>query len=228
MESGIMDISAMKAADVCRPPCNSGHPHIQSGHYLISQIGEGGRHVAGPDQCSVLLRACPGTADQIDGILHARFFHAVVKGLRVTHRILVGTFQGGSVIITVQIKIRRGVLRLRLVQPEQGDAFVKIIFLHRIPDEFLRFRIGGIHEFFHAVTFHGNWNTPVCPDQKIPLLHFLIVHRFAINGGPDGYHQANSHILQFPDHSFRVREIFLIKGPVSLMGPVEEIQHDHA
>ena len=228
MECGIVDISAVEAADVSRPPGNSGHPHVQSGHNLISQIGEGGRHVAGPDQRAVLLRSGPGTADQVDWIFHTRLFHAIVKGLRVTHRILVGAFQSGTVIVAVQVKIRRGVLRLRLVQPEQSNAFVKIIFLHRIPDKFPGFRIGGVHEFFHAEAFHGDGNAAVCPDQQVPLLHFLIVHGFAVNGGPDGYHQADSHLTKLPDHPFRVRKIFLIKGPVSLMGPVEEIQHDHA
>ena len=128
--------------------------------------------------------------------------------------------------VTVVFKIHRRVLRLRLIQPEEGNAFVEIIFLAGVKNEFLRFRIGRVKETFRAEAVHGKVDAVVNTHQQVMLLHVFVVLALFIDRRPDRGHQVHAHGIQLFDHSFRVRPELLVEFPVALMRPVEEVHND--
>ena len=63
-------------------------------------------------------------------------------------------------------------------------------------------------------------------DQKSFLHHRTEVLAPTVNGRPDGDDHLDSHGMQFVHHRFRIRPVGAVELPVSLVRPVEEIDHD--
>ena len=83
----VMDVAAVKAADVGSPPGNAGKTHIQTDAQLIPHGAEAGLNVSGPHQRAVFLTSGPGAAQQIDHLFLTGFCHAVKESLGMHHGI---------------------------------------------------------------------------------------------------------------------------------------------
>ncbi len=129
--------------------------------------------------------------------------------------------------ITVICKIIGGKLRLRLIQPEGADAQICIILPAFLPHVLPCARVGGIHEHIVAVEDHLHVHAGIAFYQKSLLLHLLVILTAPVHLRPDGYHHPDTHILYLPDHRRRIREIFLVKTPVTAPGPMVVIDHQH-
>ena len=146
MEFRIMDISAVEASDVRSPPGDPGDSHIQSCRQLISQGTEGRINIPGPHQCSVPLAAGPGTAEKVQDILLSFFLHSLVSHPGVLSWIDISHFHICSPEIPVMGELIAGELRFRLVQPENMDTFLIIIFLDLAPYIFSSIRICHVND----------------------------------------------------------------------------------
>ena len=115
--------------------------------------------------------------------------------------------------------------RLRLIQPEDFDALFIVILLHLLPDIFSAVRMGHIDK-----TCFSQLSDPfpiLRTGQITKLPHLLIILALRIHGRPDGNHQLNAHLFQFPNHRRRIRPVIFIKFPITLVRPVEIIGNDH-
>ena len=118
-----------------------------------------------------------------------------------------------------------GQFRFRLIQPENAYAVLIIILPDLIPDKGSRIRICGVNKSRLAQLVHPL--AEVVPGKIPQFFHLFIILALLIHGGPDGYHQFDSHPLQFLHHGFQIRPVILIEFPVALMRPMEIVRHDH-
>ena len=227
MELLIVNIGAKETADVSGPPGNPGDAHIQAGRKLILQAVERRVDITRPDKRTVFLAAGPCTPQKIYDVFLALCPHPLEKGLRIHHRVHIADLHIRPQMITVILKIIHTVFRLRLIQPEDFHALVIIVLLRLAPDILSGLRIGRIilngiphidivdpHTLFH-------------PGEQALRLHLLEILTLIIHHRPDGNHQLDAHLLQLCDHGIRIRPVGLVKTPVTLLRPVEEIHHDH-
>ena len=142
----IVDVAALKTADVGRPPRNTRQPHVQASSNLIAQRVEGRVDVAGPRQHAVTLAARPGAAHQIDDLVFAFLLQSVVKTLGEFLRIDIPHFQHRAEVIAIVIKIIRTVFRFGFIQPESADAQIEIVLFHFVPDKLTCAGMRGIKE----------------------------------------------------------------------------------
>ena len=223
----IINIRSEESADIRCPPRNSRNSHIQSCRKLILETLKCGMNVSGPYECAILLAAGPCAAQKVHDILLTLFLHAVEKRLRVHHRIYISDLYIRSQVIAIVFKIINRVLRLRLIQPENLNTLVVVIFLDLLPYVLTCLRIGRIeldrvahigvvdpHTLFHA-------------GQQSLCLHLVKVLALVVYHRPYRYHQLNAHLLELCNHCIRIRPVGRIKSPVALLRPVEEIDHDH-
>ena len=117
-------------------------------------------------------------------------------------------------------------LRLRLVQPESPDPMAVIILPYLIPHKPSGLRVHGIDKSLLPVKIKGAELSVLRAHQHISLVHLTVVLAGGIDGGPDGYHRMNAHLLQFPAHGLRVRPVPGIKLPLPLLGPVKIVNDD--
>ena len=216
----------MESSYIRRPPRYAGQSHIQACCQLISHTVKAGGNVSGPYKSSVFLTSGPCTTKQVDNIFLSLLLHSVIKGSGIFQRIDVSDFQIGSHVITIIIKIVSAVFRLRHVQPEYTNAFVIIVFLNLIPKVFSCFRIRHITGNRRALEIQTYTSASFRTDQISLFEHFIIIFTFRIHGWPDGNHQFHTHFLQLLNHCIRIRPVYRIKFPVSLLFPVEVINHN--
>ena len=226
VEGGVVDIAAVEAADVRRPPGDARHRHMEPRVVLIAERLEGGGHVSAPHERAVLRASCPGAADEIDDVFFALRFHALVEGAGVLHGVLVGALERGTVEVAVELPVGDGVFGLRFVQPKEGDAVLSVIFLAAVPHECARLGVGGVEELFKAPAVHRDGKPPVDADEEIALLHLAVVDGISVDGRPDGDHQLHAHLVKLLRHCLRVGPIALVELPVALLRPVEEVDDD--
>ena len=146
MEFGIVDISAVEASDICGPPGDPGDSHVQSCCQLISQRAEGRINIPGPYQSSIPLAAGPGTAKKVQDILLSFFFHSLISHPGILSWIDISHFHICPPEIAVVRELIAGELRFCLVQPENMDAFLIIIFPDLAPYIFSSIRICHIND----------------------------------------------------------------------------------
>ena len=129
--------------------------------------------------------------------------------------------------VAIQVEVIPAVLGFGFVQPKERHALVEVVLLGLFPDEVAGLLLGGVEVHGVAHEVHGNADAPVHADQQALLQHLRIVFAVLIHGGPDGNHQLDAHGFQLPHHALRVRPIVGIELPIALVGPMEEVHHDH-
>ena len=146
MEGRVVDIASMKAPDIRRPPWNPGESHIQSGTQLISERAEGGINVSGPHQRAVFLRSRPGAAKQIHDIGLPLLRHSLIGHAGIFPRIDIPDLQICTLEIPIMLILVSCEFRLRLIQPENPDSLLIIVFFDFLPHIVPRVRTGDIDQ----------------------------------------------------------------------------------
>ncbi len=131
-----LGIPAVEPADVGRPPRDTRQAHIQARRQLVPQGIKAGMDVAAPDERAVLLRACPGAAQQVENILLPRRLLAFIKGLGVAHGIYVSDLHVRPKIIPVVVEIIVACIPAPLRPARRFVPLVEIILLRLFPQIF--------------------------------------------------------------------------------------------
>ena len=220
------NIAGMESADVAVPPGNTAHCHRKSRFHTHAKRLKFRRYIAVPHQRAELLNARICRSRQQNDFFFALFFQAVVKKfviiIRIQHRRL-------RAVSRIQFQI--GILlrmhfRLRLIQPEICKSHIVIILFDFIPYKRPGFRMRYVDKGLLTIEVKRSVLTVFRPNQQIPLVHLFPVLAFGIDSRPDRHYRLDSHLFQFPAHSFRVRPVFRVKFPFSLLRPMEKVYHN--
>ena len=224
VEGRIANVAAVEAADIRRPPRNSGNAHVQARRKLAAQRTEAGVNVAAPHERAVALAAHPGAANQAENFRLSLGLQTLVGHAGILARIQVSDLQIRAAVVAVLAVLVPGVLRLRLVKPEHADAAAVIVVAQLVPDVAARFRICHVGKARAAQMIHAV--SVLAARQQAKLAHLAVVDALLLHRRPYGNHQLDAHFLQLPHHGGGIRPVFRIKAPVALMRPVEIIDHD--
>ena len=224
-EIRIIHVVGHEAADVGRPPRNAGKAHVQAALQLVGKRLERRGHVARPHDIAVLLATRPGAAQKVDRRL-AALAHLVPEDAAVHLRVHVAARERRARAVTVILKIIHAVVWLGVVEPERVDSQVGVILLADLPDVLARRRVERIDLHTVALIVVRLLRAALGADQKPQLRHRVEVLALAVHGRPHGHHHLDAHLMQLVDHRLHIRPVRLVKLPVALQRPVEEINHD--
>ena len=227
-EGGVGGVAAVEAADVGRPPRDARDAHVEARAHLTAQRCKVGMDVARPDQRAVAGGACPRAAQQVDHLVLTLALLAVVEGAGVALGVDIARLGDGAGIVAVVVKVVGAVLGLGLVQPEDLDAAVVVVFLDLAPQVLAGVGVGGVKE--HGVLIdeaHLAVHALVAAGDVALLVHFLIILGQQRDLRPDGDHQLHAHLLELAHHCLGIGPELLIEAEVAHVRPVEEVHHDH-
>ena len=124
------------------------------------------------------------------------------------------------------VKVVHAQVRLRVVQPKGVDAQIEVVLFAGFPHIGPGLRVENID--FHAVALEvvGLGRAPLGAHQQPLLHHGPEIFRFPVHRGPHRDDHFGAHGVELLDHSLGVGPVFPVKFPVSLKGPVEEV-NDH-
>ena len=96
-----------------------------------------------------------------------------------------------------------------------------------LPDIFPGFRVGRVDLHAVALIIIGLGGAAFGAHQQPALIHLVKVFAAPIHRRPDGDHHFDAHAVQLVHHGFGIRPVGLVKLPVALHRPMEEIDDDH-
>ena len=188
---------------------------------------ERGVDITRPRQHAEALAACPGAAYQVNNVRFAVCLEPIVKALRKVTRVAIAHFQHRTGVVAIVVKIIGAVFRFGFVQPEQLNAHVVVIFLHRTPDEFPRLRMGRIKEGGIAHKIEVDLHATFTADQPAFGFHQRVERAARLYRWPHRHHQRNTHFAQLVDHPFRIGPVYGVEAPGALIRPVEKVDDHH-
>ena len=117
-------------------------------------------------------------------------------------------------------------IRLGVIQPEGVDAQIVVVPSAYLPD--IPPSLGVEDVDLHAVPLEivGLESATLSAHEQALLPHGPEVFRAPVHGGPYGDDHLDAHGVQLLHHGFGIRPVGLVKLPVPLDGPVEEVDDD--
>ena len=222
-----VNVPAVKTADVGVPPGQAAHGHVQAGFDLLGQAFKGGLDVPRPDQGPKPLGAGVGRPGKGDDVVPAHRLHPLVDQLGVAVGVDQRRFVPPAGVEDQVVKVLGMDLRLRLVEPEQVDPVVQVVFLELLKDVGPAFRVGGVDFRLRAVKLKHPAHAGGGADQHVLVRHVGVVFAVLVDGRPHGHHQPHAHFVKLVRHGFWIGPVGGVEFIVPLLGPVEVIDDDH-
>ena len=236
--SGHITVLHAEATDIHRPVRDTGHGEVQAGADLRFHILPASTDITTP--CSgrvTLLAGETGTGQQEYTVIRVYATLSVVDRLGVLQGIRVEVFRGRAQISRSAKRLPvfdvRIILYVRLgsIHPPSVDAQGIQMLVHLFPEKLAGFRVVRIIErtditrinpvadtILNRLLIHGT--------QRVQL--FIMLCRI-IKLRPYGDHDTGILIVDLLNHTFRVREAFLIKlmAAPRIYRPIAPVLYDH-
>ena len=228
-EIGILAVGGHEAANIRSPPGNARKTHVLSCNDLILEGLEVGLHITCPYQHPVFLGAYPCGAEKVHSLCVADAVLPLSKCPCVVLGVFAAYLGAPAGKVSVIVEVVGGAVGLGVVQPEQVYAQILVVLLALVPDKLPCLGVEVVNGAAVALIVVGLYGACICGADEPLLIHFVVVAALLVHGGPYGYHDLCAFRMDLIHHGLYLvtGPVLLVKAPVTLIGPVEEVYYDN-